>query len=1357
MHNVGNEFIEKVIAVRRKVVSNSHEVALEERAEFKGRIRGADQTERAKRIDELLRKDDRNLLAALIGAGHKDMLYITKALFPQDCPVYGSEGWWYKARTIWRIKQCARCQRNLLLEDFALAKAGQRCGRCETCCEESKSKAACQYLREAQPERNGLECVTADPRYIGRADERSGGNVLLDVGQLRRVLADTREIDEQEMEVWLTTGQMGYPLETEQDEIRHWRDEIEGKRTGRWLAPQISTFLASSDTLHEDRSFEEELRVLHAEWSVFRESQTVERSRGATGPWESTSQPLVARDPRIIKDVDIKARIGRDWLFNEKVPRPDAPVGYVRILSEAVRWTAEVAGANLLNAEGRVSNMAPEAPWTIMSAQWSFLQHTAHWNARKSELIQAIHRETQIQEQLDKRGVKSHTFRFMRSLQAVFEATGLVGGTMVAAPPFFETAHRGTQQFWGTGTGAAVVLWDTLTEEERDAWGQESATRRDWILVRRPPKKGQPQQGEQRSEPPGHIILRLKKNGKKPDTRRGGDEKPSRGRAFRERGWWSRGAIEATLNEHGLECWVHGDVKRADLEPERVRMVEASWDCTLEKDECQVRMDEREAQYWLGTEAGRIGAYGFQGQVSAADGADGAGCMGAGYCTLNLATPGREWEETDAEGTYGGRELFVAGLAERLAEGQSPSQQQLQQLSLLGLAWNDYVTVGDKVYKPRDRQPQGWSRVGREEEGTSSLRAELAALRNLICEADPKRDLLVLLDCQIEMTELRKWIGEGRRATLADKVNADILRGIIEALRQRVEAGAATFLVKVKAHRGEPLNERADDNAERGRRQETKEWNDRTARILFKWKETSESQHRRAVWGPSARAAIKKQAARTELQRTMAAATEKWGQDHWQGPDQCGRSPDEEAVQLIKQHWWDPDSVWQEACTRARRQEGVMGVKWKRQGPKRPRTGDESTNPAVAKALKTDTRFSSTQWKRLDTEDLQAGDFALADGEFFVLNTILESQSPVTDTWTADFLSREGESRECLGKYLQDKHVPWMAKRRLVQVCGGTFPTNKWCYKVGKGSSPNCDLCKAAGRVAIESVGHVQSAYCIGQEEVVTRAHNRCSLLLQKELEKCAGSNGSVRVVTADQEHTMHKLWEDEQLEEICSWERLVQATYRAWSARQGVNGTEGLDATRGTGSGSDEEDGAVCTTCREKCRQVQGEQAPQAETGHSVHQRCCACRKRNPARPEEGMCEACWERAFSRRRLDGVVIDQDEKKITIIEVKRTSDRKEDYWERADMRATEQYAALEQGLTECLEGTGWGLQRVNIVVGTKSVNVEKWNDAMAKLAMPKATWDGVRGRMMRVLLEEHDIILKSFWAQKLGTQTVRMR
>jgi hypothetical protein len=52
-----------------------------------------------------------------------------------------------------------------------------------------------------------------------------------------------------------------------------------------------------------------------------------------------------------------------------------------------------------------------------------------------------------------------------------------------------------------------------------------------------------------------------------------------------------------------------------------------------------------------------------------------------------------------------------------------------------------------------------------------------------------------------------------------------------------VQAGAATFLVKVKALRGEPLNREADDGDDAGRRQEadTKEWTDRTERVIFRW------------------------------------------------------------------------------------------------------------------------------------------------------------------------------------------------------------------------------------------------------------------------------------------------------------------------------------------------------------------------------------------------------------------------------------------------------------------------------------------------------------------------------------------
>ncbi len=48
----------------------------------------------------------------------------------------------------------------------------------------------------------------------------------------------------------------------------------------------------------------------------------------------------------------------------------------------------------------------------------------------------------------------------------------------------------------------------------------------------------------------------------------------------------------------------------------------------------------------------------------------------------------------------------------------------------------------------------------------------------------------------------------------------DVLKKIIIKLQKRVLAGAATLQVKVKAHRGDPLNEETDrwDNAKNKRR-----------------------------------------------------------------------------------------------------------------------------------------------------------------------------------------------------------------------------------------------------------------------------------------------------------------------------------------------------------------------------------------------------------------------------------------------------------------------------------------------------------------------------------------------------------
>ena len=65
--------------------------------------------------------------------------------------------------------------------------------------------------------------------------------------------------------------------------------------------------------------------------------------------------------------------------------------------------------------------------------------------------------------------------------------------------------------------------------------------------------------------------------------------------------------------------------------------------------------------------------------------------------------------------------------------------------------------------------------------------------------------------------------------------DADILAAAIEILRERIEAGTATLVVKVKAQRVEPANEGADILADEAISDPKvgKEWCQRTNRAVF--------------------------------------------------------------------------------------------------------------------------------------------------------------------------------------------------------------------------------------------------------------------------------------------------------------------------------------------------------------------------------------------------------------------------------------------------------------------------------------------------------------------------------------------
>ena len=107
---------------------------------------------------------------------------------------------------------------------------------------------------------------------------------------------------------------------------------------------------------------------------------------------------------------------------------------------------------------------------------------------------------------------------------------------------------------------------------------------------------------------------------------------------------------------------------------------------------------------------------------------------------------------------------------------------------------------------------------------------------------------------------------------------------------------------------------------------------------------------------------------------------------------------------------------------------------------------------------------------------------------------------PAATTWAAEFLLREGESRECLGSWINSSAVNEAKKRRAKQVITCSFPCGKWLHRIGVRKSPGCELCKRERRkdtvsddvLPLETVAHLQGAGCKAQKKSVIGAHNRC-------------------------------------------------------------------------------------------------------------------------------------------------------------------------------------------------------------------------------------------------------------------------
>jgi ribonuclease HI len=165
----------------------------------------------------------------------------------------------------------------------------------------------------------------------------------------------------------------------------------------------------------------------------------------------------------------------------------------------------------------------------------------------------------------------------------------------------------------------------------------------------------------------------------------------------------------------------------------------------------------------------------------------------------------------------------------------------------------------------------------------SSNRPELVALRECL-EAHPDNEnLLYLTDSEATLQVINKWIGGGAKLSLAKTADADVLKVIIVKLQQRVKAKAATLLIKVKVHRGCPLNEETDIRAEMGRMKQEKEktWSSPTNRTIYQWAEASKTKDdvettKQTAWTQTVRNRMRQKAGEIQALRAYEKGAEKW-------------------------------------------------------------------------------------------------------------------------------------------------------------------------------------------------------------------------------------------------------------------------------------------------------------------------------------------------------------------------------------------------------------------------------------------------------------------------------------------------
>jgi len=103
-------------------------------------------------------------------------------------------------------------------------------------------------------------------------------------------------------------------------------------------------------------------------------------------------------------------------------------------------------------------------------------------------------------------------------------------------------------------------MWDSLLEQERKSWLEESSTMHDWVVWCKPKKGAEEICSFELSGKEIFSNYDETKSKEEKNKKNGSKKKAHRGQSLRYRSWWKQGNIKMAVSEDHASCWVHKDL-----------------------------------------------------------------------------------------------------------------------------------------------------------------------------------------------------------------------------------------------------------------------------------------------------------------------------------------------------------------------------------------------------------------------------------------------------------------------------------------------------------------------------------------------------------------------------------------------------------------------------------------------------------------------------------------------------------------------------------------------------------------------------------------------------------------------------